>query len=90
MTRTIGRLLDWFSRANAVAEASGVRPASARRKLRLPRKHTWEAHIHISMFISFFNTGAYMGAKISKRYFSHSYRITSTKLYDKYISHRGI
>ena len=28
-----------------------------------------------------------MGMEISKRYFSHSFRLTSTKFYDKYGSH---
>ena len=31
-----------------------------------------------------------MGAKISKRYFSHTFNSISTKLYDKYDSHGGI
>ncbi len=31
-----------------------------------------------------------VGAKISKRNFSHSYHLSSTKPYDKYVSHGGI
>ena len=31
-----------------------------------------------------------MGAKISKRYFSHSFDPISTELYDKYDNHGGI
>ncbi len=31
-----------------------------------------------------------MGAKISKRYFSHGFGVIENKLYDKYLSHGRI
>ncbi len=31
-----------------------------------------------------------MGAKLSKRYFSHNFGLISTKLYGKYVTHVGI
>ncbi len=47
-------------------------------------------NFHFSNNYDFFFVFVNMGAKISKRYFSHSFSLISTKFYDKYVSHGGI